>query len=162
MKNKTYGHKTFKLDDNTTVDCFTYEQYCERGHKAYLKINNKRLARRKIKYINRTWEAYTYQTILSCIVESVSNKIISKVDKERYQKKIQDDSFSQDRDAFKSIAIIAKMGELLTDTQKGANDWKARILKAGIGEALSMPEDWDTLTENEKQDRLDKAIQAIA
>jgi len=61
-----------------------------------------------------------------------------------------------------SIAMIAKMGELLTDTQSQANDWKARMLKAGLGEGLSMPDDWGALSEDEKQARLDKAIQTIA
>lgn len=161
MKNKTYGYKTFKLSDRIHIDCETYETRYSWGHKAYLYVDERQEAYKKITYYNRTWEAYTYQTILSCIVESVSNTIISKEDKVRYQKRIQDQSFSQDGDMFKSIAMIAKMGEVLTNTQKDANDWKARMLKAGLGEGLSMPDNWETLSEDEKQARIDKAIQAI-
>lgn len=162
MKNKTYGQKTFKLSDSVHIDCEAYETRYSWGHKAYLYVDDRQKAYKKITYYNRTWEAYTYQTILSCIVESVSNTIIGKEDKTRFQAMISSDSFSQDRDAFKSIAMIANMGALLTSNQKDANDWKARMLKAGIGEALSMPDDWGTLSEDEKQARLDKCIQAIA
>lgn len=163
MKNKTYGQKTFKLSDSVYIDCETYDTRYSWGHKAYLYVNGREEAYKKITYYNRTWEAYTYQSILSCIVDKVSNKIIGKEDKAKYQAMIDSQSFSQDGDMFKSIAMIATIGELLTDTQSQANDWKARMLKAGLGEAmLPMPDDWNTLSEDEKQARLDKAIQAIA
>ena len=162
MKNKTYGYKTFKLSNDIHIDCETYDTRYSWGHKAYLYVNGIEETYKKITYYNRTWEAYTYQSILSCIVDEVSNKIISKEDKAKYQAMIASDSFSQDKDVFKSIAMIAKMGELLTNTQSEANDWKARMLKAGMGEGLRMPDDWGTLSEDDKQARLDRAIQAIA
>jgi hypothetical protein len=42
-------------------------------------------------------------------------------------------------------------------TQKETNDWKARMLKAGVPE-LSMPDDWEDLSEDEKESRLNKGI----
>lgn len=59
--------------------------------------------------------------------------------------------------ALKTVGLIAMMGELFADTQKDKNDWKLRMLKAGIS-GLSIPEDWDTLTEAEKTRRLDAVI----
>ena len=52
--------------------------------------------------------------------------------------------------------MVAMFGELLCDNQKEKNDWKKRMLDAtGL---LNFPEDWDDLSEDEKQKRLDKAI----
>lgn len=58
---------------------------------------------------------------------------------------------------FRSVALVALMGELFGSTQKEKNDWKARMLKAGIS-GLSMPEDWDQLDEQEKERRLNAVI----
>jgi hypothetical protein len=32
------------------------------------------------------------------------------------------------------------------------------MIKAGLGEGIMMPEDWDTLSEDEKEKRLDAVI----
>ena len=62
----------------------------------------------------------------------------------------------------KTVANIAAMGEIFGNTPKEKNDWKARMLKAGIPEgALHMPEDWDKLSEDEKTKRLDGAIKVL-
>jgi hypothetical protein len=154
---------TFKLSKKITIECEGYSTRYSWGHKAYLLIDGHQEGYKKITYYNRTWEAYTYQTILSSIVDSVSNKIISKEDKKKYQEMIKNQSFSQDRDSFKTVALIAKMGEVFGSSQKESNDWKARMLKAGLaGKGLIMPEDWDTLTENDKESRLNAVINEIS
>jgi hypothetical protein len=55
-------------------------------------------------------------------------------------------------------ALAAKMGEALTNNQAEANKWKVKMLKAGIP-GFMLPDDFDELTEDEKQRRLDKAIE---
>lgn len=40
---------------------------------------------------------------------------------------------------------------------KEKNDWKLRMLKAGI-QGLDIPDDWNGLDENTKTERLDKVI----
>lgn len=61
-----------------------------------------------------------------------------------------------------TVGLIAKMGEIFTDSKKEANDWKKRMINAGLGnKGLTMPEDWDELTEEEKESRLNNAIDAI-
>ena len=57
----------------------------------------------------------------------------------------------------KTAALAAKMGEVLTSTQAESNAWKKRMLTAGI-RGLMWPDDWDLLSEDEKQQRLDKVI----
>jgi len=60
---------------------------------------------------------------------------------------------------FKMTGAIAKLGEVFGQTEKEKNDWKARMLKAGLGgKGLEMPDDWDTLDEKTKKKRLDAVI----
>lgn len=63
----------------------------------------------------------------------------------------------------RTIGAIAALGDIFhKGDAKASNDWKARMLKAGLeGRGLIMPEDWDTLSEEDKQARLDGAIAEI-
>jgi hypothetical protein len=62
---------------------------------------------------------------------------------------------------FGLIGAIAPMGEVFGTTQQEKNDWKTRIIKAGFeGQGLIMPDDWDTLSEDEKETRLNAVIQS--
>lgn len=59
----------------------------------------------------------------------------------------------------KSIAMVAKLGDIFGKDEKEKNDWKARMLKAGLeSKGLLMPDDWDTLSEETKKARLDAVI----
>jgi len=63
----------------------------------------------------------------------------------------------------KSVSIVAALGAILCPDQKSKNDWQTRILKAGLGNrGLQMPDNWDQLTEDEKEKRLAGALGAIA
>jgi len=58
--------------------------------------------------------------------------------------------------------MVAKMGAILAPDQKSKNDFQTRILKAGLeNRGLIMPDNWDELSEDEKEKRLDGAIGAI-
>ena len=58
---------------------------------------------------------------------------------------------------FKTVGNIAALAAIFADTPEQKNDWKKRMLKAGLP-GLSIPEDWDTLSEEEKAKRLDAVI----
>jgi len=61
---------------------------------------------------------------------------------------------------FKSISAIASLGDVFGKSQKESNDWKARMLKAGLQDkGLIMPEDWESLSEDEKETRLNTVIE---
>lgn len=66
-----------------------------------------------------------------------------------------------DDSGLKSIGMVAQFGEVFCDNQKDKNDWKVRMLKAGLGNSLSIPDDWEELSEEEKQKRLDKVIDVL-
>ena len=65
----------------------------------------------------------------------------------------------QDGGLLKSVALVAKIGDVLCDGQKEKNDWKKRMLNTLPGS--DFPEDWDTLTEDEKTKRLDGAVNCL-
>jgi hypothetical protein len=111
----------------------------------------------KVHYINRTWESYNYESAISKALDKAGFS-----DDERY--KIKDTAkklaLGKVDDEFKAISNIAKLGEVFGKDQKEKNDWKARMLKAGLGgKGFEMPEDWDTLSEDEKEKRLNKVIE---
>ena len=63
---------------------------------------------------------------------------------------------------FKTLRLIMAIGQLINKTPKEKNDWDIRMLKAGLeNKGLIIPEDWDTLSEGEKTERLDKIKQFI-
>lgn len=63
----------------------------------------------------------------------------------------------------KSVAMVAKLGALLCPSQKEQNDWKVRMMQAGLdNRGLNMPENWDQLGEDEKTKRLNGALSAIS
>lgn len=63
----------------------------------------------------------------------------------------------------KMVAGVAALASIFTSNQKESNDWKARMMKAGLtNRGLIMPDDWDQLSEEEKTKRLDKALAVIA
>ncbi len=62
----------------------------------------------------------------------------------------------------KAVAMVAAFGAILCPDKKSKNDWQARMLKAGLGNrGLTMPDNWDSLSEDEKEARLTKALAVI-
>ncbi len=59
---------------------------------------------------------------------------------------------------FRAMAMVMKLGEVLTDNKKEANAWKLRMAKAGMGQGIDLPDNWDTLPEEEKERRLNGII----
>ena len=71
----------------------------------------------------------------------------------------EDKTKTEDCSFLKSVSIIASLGDMFCDKQKDSNDWKARMLKAGLtNKGLIMPDDWDSLSEDEKEKRLNCVI----
>lgn len=62
-----------------------------------------------------------------------------------------------------TVGMVAAFGELLAGpTTKDKNDWKQRMITAGVPEGtISFPEDWDSLGEDEKELRLNGVIEAF-
>lgn len=155
----------FNLTKKIKIECKTYETRYSWGHYAYLYIDGKYIGEKKITYYNRAWEAYTFQSILKAIVNKFSKSFTKR--QLTLCKKFIDNPKQAEKDpsmqGLKTIAMIAKMGDIFGNTQKEKNDWKARMLKAGLeNKGLIMPENWESLTEAEKEKRLNGAIKQLA
>jgi len=66
-------------------------------------------------------------------------------------------------DWLNTVASVASLADIFTDNKTENNDWKIKMLKAGLdNRGLIMPDDWDSLGEEDKETRLNGAIKAIS
>lgn len=157
----------FKISEKLAIGAEVYRTRYSWGHKAHLyhvrtpELGDEYITGIKVTYYNRTWERFEFESAMyQLVAKALKNRLITKAEADTCDNYIKQ---YQEPDRFSTVAMMAKMGELLTDNQKDANDWKARILKAGLsGYGLEMPEDWESLSEEEKQTRLDGAIKQLA
>ena len=155
--NKFYNKKEFKITENLVVECFCQNTRYGFRHVAALYDKGRDVATAKRCYYNRTWESFEYQSVLRELLRAC--KGLTTEDRNKFLENAQTIELEKVNKQFGMIGAIMKMGEILTDNQKDANDWKTRMLKAGLGEGISIPSDWDTLTEDEKETRLNKVIE---
>jgi len=150
--------KTFKVNDTIEIVCEWKKTRSAFKHEATLIVNGESVESTKICYLNRTWERYEYESVMKKLVDKTGYLTSG-------EKKLCLDFINQDntdRSDFKAIATVAKLGDLFCSTTKEKNDWKTRMLKAGLeNKGLIMPEDWDTLSEEEKTSRLNKVIEVL-
>ncbi len=60
------------------------------------------------------------------------------------------------KDILKTTSMVALFGDILCKNKKEKNDWKKRMFDAtGL---LDFPSDWEGLSEDEKEKRLDNVI----
>jgi hypothetical protein len=150
--------KWVKLDNHFTIGCEYKKMRDGFNHYATLFHDGHPWQTEKVHYINRTWESYDYQSVMQKLVDKTN--YLNPKEKMKIKKYLQTDPSSGYRTStLKTVAMTAALGDVFGQTQKEKNDWKARMLKAGLGNSgLDMPEDWDTLTEDEKERRLNGAI----
>jgi len=148
--------RIFKITEHLEVVCNSESTRYGFRHLATMCRDGIEIQDGKCTYQNRTWEAYDFQSVLFDVVrKALKNKLISEEEEKACDEFIRGDQ--TDWSGFKTTSAIAKMGELFCDNQKDKNDWKKRMLKAGI-QGLSLPDDWDTLDEDTKTARLDAVI----
>lgn len=149
--------KIFKLPLNIEVVCNSENTRYGFRHLATLFKDGSEYASGKCCYYNRTWESYDFQSVLYEVVRKAK---FPKEEEEILNTFIRDYKDGEAEAMLKSVAMVAKIGEVFCDNQKDQNDWKTRMLKAGLGSSgLQIPEDWDTLSEDEKEARLNKVIE---
>lgn len=68
---------------------------------------------------------------------------------------------AKEENPFKSLLMVAKIGEILTDNKEDQNKWKKRMIKAQFGEGANFPDNWDQLSEDEKERRLNGALDQL-
>src|SRR3990167_1295649 len=107
-------------------------------------------ANRKL-YIHGWWSVTTSKHI-NYVANEYGLEIVKQEKKEEPEKDT----------SLKTVAMVMAMGNIFGKNQKEKNDWKARMLKAGLdGRGLIMPDEWDTLSEDQKETRLNGAIEQL-
>lgn len=148
--------KIFKINDRIEIICDVKKTRNGFKHEATLMINGDEQEITKINYLNRTWERYAYESVLLKLIDKTQS--LSDADKIICREFINKDN--TDWSQFRTTFTIAKLGEIFADTTREKNDWKLRMLKAGIS-GIDIPEDWDKLNEDEKERRLNKVLELI-
>ncbi len=159
---KKYSEKTFRINDDYIVVC-----HCENtryGFRHLASMKNKyynEVAKSKACYYNRTWESFQYETVLSKVLDA--SGILSDEQKKECMERFRQKEYEEVNRTFGMISGIAKLGEILCNTQSEVNDWKERMIKAGLGDrGLIMPDDWHRLSEDEKERRLNGVINELS
>jgi hypothetical protein len=150
--------KIFEITDTFRIVC----EYKSTGygfkHTATLFIDGVDRESVKCTYQNRTWESYEFQSVLYKLAEK--SKVLSKEEKQflhDYAK-----TYQEHDSGLSAIAGVMSLASLFTDNESASNDWKERMLRAGLeGRGLIMPDDWESLPEAEKTKRLDGVIGAL-
>ena len=152
--------KTFKINNELKIICEWIKTRTAFKHEATLLKNGSEVDEVKICYLNRTWESFEFESVIEKLLEKTS--AITKRQKTYFLKRIKGEDKKEVDSQFNTIGMIAKMGDVLGKNKKEKNDWKTRMLKAGLeNKGLIMPEDWDTLGENEKEKRLNNVIETL-
>ena len=60
----------------------------------------------------------------------------------------------------KSVSMVCAMGSIMCKDQKEKNDWNKRMISTLPG--TSFPDNWDSLSEDEKQRRLEGGLKQIS
>lgn len=156
--NKFYNHKVFDLDTFQII-CESQDTRYGFRHLATLMIKGREAEYAKACYYNRTWEKFCYQSVIQELLEKT--RALTPDERKLAVEYIK--NYSEQTPAiFKSIKIITAIGEVLGKDQKERNDFMARIMKAGLEKrGLIMPDNWDTLSENEKERRLNGATSCL-
>jgi len=151
--------KMFEITPKIKIVCDSAKTRNGFKHVATLLINGEEVEETKCCYLNRTWERYEFQSVLYKIIEK--SKFLSDEEKEICNEFAKGDH--TDWSAFKMVGMIAKMGDVLCTDQEEKNDWKARMVRAGMeNKGLVMPDDWNELNEDEKERRLDLVVNTLS
>ena len=153
--------KSFKINNNLEIICEWKKTRNGFKHESTLLKNGIKIDSTKICYLNRTWESFEFESVIIRILDKT--KILSDKQKTKFLQEASGKVKEEINKEFGNISTIAKLGELFGQNQKEKNDWKARMLKAGLeNKGFIMPDNWDKLSENDKTKRLDGVIEMLS
>ena len=146
--------QTFKINEYMEIVCDSKKTRNGFKHEATLLLSGIESGEVKENYLNRTWERFEYDTVIEKLADIARDGDVQII-RDFVKNRVSD----RGTDNLKRVAVVAGLGEIFGKNQKEKNDWKARMLKAGLeGRGLIMPDNWDELSEADKEARLDGAI----
>lgn len=152
--------KSFKLNDRMQIIAKFEKSRSGFRHRATLLVDGREVDETTASYQNRTWESYEYESAINKLIDKTSHIPVNM--KQRYKDKLAGKSHEDIQSQFKTISMVAKLGDIMTKNKKEGNVWKKRMLKAGMGAGLDFPKDWEKLPEGTKKARLNKVIEHLA
>lgn len=153
--------KIFEVNKNIKVICEWKKTRTAFKHEATAFYKDRELGTVKICYLNRTWERYEFESVLCKALDEFG--LLWPEARKQALDRFANENHAELKKSFGAIAAVAKMGDIFGQTPKEKNDWKKRMLVAGLGnKGLSFPDDWDLLSEDEKARRIDGAIKQIS
>jgi len=161
MAYKLQNEKEFQITDKIQIICYWQNTSYGFKHVARLVKDNEIVDQKSASYYNRTWESYEYESVLRRLVEKT--KYLTEEEKEIANQFIKDYKKIDEQEVnkkFGMIAGIAQLADVLIESKQAKNSWKERMLKAGVQE-IDFPENWNELTEEEKEIRLNNVIKQL-
>lgn len=151
---------TFKINKELEIICEWKKTRNAFKHTATLLENGQEIEDTKICYQNRTWESFEFESVIKKLLDKTD--LLTERKKANFLKRANGIETEKVNSSFKAIATVAQIGEVFGKNQKEKNDWKARMLKAGLeNKGLIIPEDWNELDEDTKERRLNKVIELL-
>ena len=156
MAYKKTNEKTFKVNENIEIECYSQGTSYGFRHVATLLKNSYETAQAKSCYYNRTWESYEYESVLNKLADNQKQPLKDELKNFiKNQEKIDE---AETTKYFNRVSTIAQLADVLIESKEAKNSWKERMLKAGVNE-IDFPENWNELSEEEKENRLNKVIE---
>lgn len=152
--------KKFRVNEKIDIICEWKKTRSAFKHEATLLVNGHEEATTKICYVNRTWEKFEFESVIKQLLSTT--KLLTIEEKRTFLERANKGNMEEFDSQMGMITGIAKLGEIFCPTKEAANEWKVRMLKAGLeNKGLIIPENWATLTENEKEVRLNAVIKTM-
>jgi len=150
----------YTINKNLYFEAWSWRKGGRWGHKAravYFRPDIERwitTAEVNITYQNRTWESYEFQSVMEKLIDELDAvRYVPLADRLEASRVIK----TGDRREMKKLAGLGAMAMMAG--MIGGNKSKARVLGAIPG--VIMPDDFDSLSEEEKTKRLDGAINIL-
>lgn len=161
MSKKFYNIKTAELSATVSINFMTQDtsygfrhlaELTERtGTGADYKVSE---TKAKSTYYNRTWESFDYESVGHKVIQKHFDKNTAEVYCGLLDSWGNGESEKQTAGLFNMVNLAMTAGSILTDSQAEKNAWDKKMLSAMPG--VSFPDNWDTLSEEEKTKRLDQ------
>lgn len=148
--------KFFELEDNVYIKCWSEKTSRGFRHLAEFYVDGELIEDAKVVYSNRTWEKYEFESVIEKMLGKMNRPDI---ERQAIMGTVENQALGRVNDDMKTIAMVSSLGDVFGTSEKERNDWKLRMIKAGMGDGLQLPDDWNTLPEEEKGVRLDKIIE---
>lgn len=146
---------TFQLPDGYTLETRTKSTRSGTQEISVLLKDGKEISQGDYFWSNRPWQSYTYDESNQ---HAIANSNLPPEVKDKLKKSLDRTQTEKWKDEEKQMKAMGLIAEIMSNDKKQANKNKVNLLKAKYGKALDFPDDFESLPEEEKERRLNKAI----